>query len=131
MDNKFKYTYAAPSESERREINSIRKNYLPKERQEESKIDRLRKLDNRVKNAAFCISLTIGIIGTLLFGLGLTFALEWGATVAGIIISVIALVPVFLAYPVYKWVLNKSKNKYAKEILRLSDEILNDYDKES
>ena len=41
-NDKFEYTYAAPTERERREIESIRKAYLPDEAGE--KLRRLRKL---------------------------------------------------------------------------------------
>ena len=38
MNNKFNYTYSAPTEEERREIESIRNKYAPQE-QTESKLE--------------------------------------------------------------------------------------------
>mgnify|MGYP001624302669 CR=1 FL=1 len=43
-DNKFRYSYSAPTESERREIDSIRRAYLPQSEQM-SGLERLRLLD--------------------------------------------------------------------------------------
>ena len=71
MNNQFNFKYTAPSQEERKEIDSIRRQYLPEE-QAESKIERLRRLDSLVKNTAIIWSLVLGVMGTLIFGLGLT-----------------------------------------------------------
>ena len=52
--------------------------------------------------------------------------LEWSILLWGIVLMVIGSVPMALAYPVYKSVLNKGKAKYGDEILRLSEELLNE-----
>ncbi len=124
-ENKFNYTYSAPTEQERREIDSIKRYYQPKS-EKEIKIQRLRSLDNRVKSIPQIISLIIGIFGTLIFGLGLTMVLLWNLTVVGIIVMIIGLPILLLAYPVYKYVHEEYKTKYGDEILRLSNELLND-----
>ena len=46
--------------------------------------------------------------------------------IVGVAISVVGLVPVALAYPIYRILAKKGKEKYKDEILRLSDEILNE-----
>ena len=51
MSNQFNYRYTAPTEEERKEIDSIRRQYAPQE-QTETKIERLRRLDALVKNTA-------------------------------------------------------------------------------
>lgn len=127
MDNQFNYRYVAPSEEERREIESIRDQYFPKEKVE-SKLERLRKLDFLVKNTAMIIALCIGVIGALLFGLGLAMILEWNYLIAGIILGVVGAVPIGLAYPVYRKVLKHNKEKYGEEILSLSNELLGEED---
>lgn len=70
------------------------------------------------------VSLCVGILGTLLFGTGLTCILQFGYLILGIIIAVIATPIVALAYPIYKRILARGKEKYGEEIIRLSNELL-------
>ena len=128
MSNQFNFKYKALSQEERKEIDSIRRQYTPKE-QTESKMDRLRRLDSLVKNTAVIWSLCLGIIGTLIFGIGLTLILEWNIWLWGIVLMAVGSVPMMIAYPVYKAVFKKYKNRYGEEILKLSEELLNENDK--
>ena len=128
MNNQFNFKYTAPTEEERKEIDSIRRQYAPQEHVE-SKIERLRRLDAIVKNTAIIWALVFGVVGALIFGLGLTMILEWSIWLWGIVLMVIGSVPMAIAYPVYKLALNKGKAKYGDEILRLSEELLNESDK--
>ncbi len=123
--DKFKFTYSAPTDEERREIESIKRRYETKGF-EESKLDRLRSLDRRVKKIPLIVALTLGIVGTLIFGLGLTMILEWDLIVWGVLISVVGLVPITLAYPLHSITFRKNKERFSDEILRLSQELLND-----
>jgi hypothetical protein len=125
MSNQFNFRYAAPTEEERREIDSIRRQYVPQE-QKETKLERLRRLDALVKNAAAIWSLVSGVVGCLIFGLGLTMVLEWKILVWGILLMAVGSVPMAAAYPIYRKVLQKYKNRYGEEILRLSEELLNE-----
>ena len=128
MNDQFNYKYTAPTEEERKEIDSIRRQYARQEHVE-SKIERLRRLDSIVKNTATVWALVLGVIGTLIFGLGLTMILEWSIWLWGIVLMVIGSVPMAIAYPVYNVVLKKYKSRYGEEILRLSEELLNESDK--
>ena len=124
MSNQFNFKYTALSQEERKEIDSIRRQYCPSE-QKESKLERLRRLDALVKNSAVIWSLVLGILGLLTFGLGLTMILEWNIWLWGIVLMLIGSVPIALAYPVYLKILNKNKKRYGQEILTLSEELLN------
>ena len=128
MSNQFTFKYTAPTEEERKEIDSIRRQYAPQE-QTETKMERLRRLDSLVKNTAVIWSLCLGVIGTLIFGTGLTLILEWSIWLWGIVVMVVGSISMAIAYPVYRLVLNKYKNQYGEEILRLSEELLNQKDK--
>ena len=130
MENKFNYTYKAPNESERMEIESIRRQYS-KATKEESKLDKLRRLDKTVKNAGTVLPLVIGIIGTLIFGLGLTMLLEWNLILWGIVIMLIGSVPTALAYPLSLKLTKLYKEKYGDEILSLSEELLAEKEKQN
>lgn len=127
--DKFEYNYSAPTEAERKEIDSIRRQYETRVDSEQSKLERIRELDKRVKNGAMITSLTVGIIGTLIFGTGLSMVLEFGQAFLGVIISVVGVIPMIIAYPLYKGVLKKNKKKFGEEILRLSKELLKENEK--
>lgn len=122
-DNKFKYSYSAPTELERREIESIKKNYEGGD-SESSKLSRLRKLDAFVNNSAMAAGISVGVIGLLIFGLGMSLVLEWQIYLWGILLAALGAVPIAAAYPLYKFVLNRNKKKYGSEILSLSKELL-------
>ena len=125
MSNQFNFKYTAPSQEERKEIDSIRRQYVPQEKTE-TKIERLRRLDGLVKNTAIIWSLVLGVLGCLIFGLGLTMILEWNILLWGIILMVVGSVPMAVAFPIYNKLLKKGKEKYGDEILRLSEELLNE-----
>ena len=122
-NNKFSFTYTAPTEAERREIESIRRQYKP-ESFEENKVERLRQLHSRVTGWATALSLATGVIGILIFGFGLACVLEFGKTVLGIIVSCFGIPLVAAAHPMYKAMIKRGKAKYGDEIIRLSDELL-------
>ena len=123
-ENQFNYTYKAPTEEERREIESIKRQYEPKN-ESENKLARLRKLNNLVNGLATSVSLAVGVIGLLIFGLGLAMVLEWQIIIGGVIICILGIPPIAAAYPIYNIILNKNKAKYGDEILKLSNELLN------
>lgn len=122
-NNKFSFTYSAPTEAERREIESIRRQYRPDEKAE-NKVERLRALHSKVAGRATAASLAVGVIGLLIFGLGMALALEFNQLVVGIAVSVIGAAPMAVAFPLYNAVINRGKQQYGDEIIRLSDELL-------
>ena len=122
-DKEFKYTYSAPTEAERREIERIQRQYKSKT-EKEIKLQRIRRLDAFVQNFSVILALVLGIMGTMIFGLGMSMILVWNITAVGIIVCIVGSVPAIAAYPVYLITLKKNKEKYGEEILRLSEEIL-------
>lgn len=119
MDNneKFEYTYSAKQQAE---LETIRKKYLP---EEETKMDKLRRLDKSVTRQGTIISTIIGIAGTLIMGFGMCMCLEWQQFVWGIILGILGIAILAAAYPVFNKVTQKRKEKIAPEILRLTEEI--------
>ena len=122
MENKnvFSYRYSAKHSTE---AQRIRSKYLPKE---ESKLERLRGLDRRVRSAGVIEGLVFGVIGALIFGIGLCFGLDVfpGEDVLTLVFMAIGAAIMIPAYPVYKRVARRTKEKLAPEIIRLSDEII-------
>lgn len=124
-NNAFEYTYSA---QQRKEVEAIRKKYLPKE---EDKMQQLRKLHGIPTQKAQARSLIIGILGALIMGTGMSLCLtEIGAVlgslamVAGILVGIVGMVLVALAYPTYSRVLQKERQRIAPEILKLTEELM-------
>lgn len=121
----FNYTYSAQQQEE---IKNIRKKYAAPE---EDKMEQLRRLDRRATRKAQAWAITIGVIGALILGTGMSLAmtelsgfLGGTAMFIGIPVGVAGIVLVALAFPVYNWVLKKERNRIAPEILRLTDELM-------
>ncbi|MEF2782626.1 MAG: hypothetical protein U0N20_05995 [Clostridium sp.] len=114
----FVYCYSAKQQEE---IKTIRDKYLPKEN---DKLTQMKKLDQSVTRKAAIISIIIGFIFTLIFGVGLCCVLEWDNFIVGIPVGVIGLIGMALAYPVYQKLIRKLRSKVADEIIKLSDELL-------
>ena len=127
-ESSFKYTYSA---KEQDEIKRIRQKY---QSQEEDSMTRLRKLDASVTSKATVIALVLGIVGALIFGMGMSLIMTdlavllgmKGMTniIVGIITGVLGVILAALAYPVYSKVLKREREKIAPEILRLTDELM-------
>jgi len=126
----FEYTYTAPTEEERKKTQAIRERYQQTQPSAASdKLARLEELDKKAKLAPMIVAWTLGVLGTLIFGGGMAIVLEmeefimW-EFICGCVLSTVGLIPVALAYPLYRVISKKQKAKYREEILRLSDEIL-------
>lgn len=115
----FEYTYSA---KEQEEIEKIRKKYLPRE---EDKMELLRKLDKDVTKPGTIWSLVIGIMGCLLFGVGMCCTLVWVDSLfgVGIVVGVIGMVIMGVAYPIYIRITKKQQEKMAPQILALAEEL--------
>ncbi len=123
-DKKFSYVYTAPTEEERKEIESIQKRYAPQEKREETPLQRLRSIDKKGRRLANCIGLSFGIVGCLIFGLGLTMVLEWGLWLYGVSVATAGGALMAIAYPSYKRSIKGWKRKHGEEILKLSKSLL-------
>ena len=119
-NNTFSYNYSAVRN---KEVESIRNKYMPRE---ESKLERLKKLDLRVQMAGTIESLCFGIVGALVFGIGMCFFLDVFAGAAWLtaLLMVLGAVIMIPAYPIYRRIARKTKAELTPEILRLSEEII-------
>ncbi|MBQ3234779.1 MAG: dihydropteridine reductase [Clostridia bacterium] len=105
-------------------IKNIKSRYLPKETVD---FDKLKQLDKSVKRPAQIFGYVHGSIASLILGVGMCMAMEVisGGMVLGIGVGLIGILLVSTTYAMHKAILNKRKNKYSEEILKLSDSILN------
>lgn len=119
-DQSFQYTYSAKQQEE---IKNIRQKYMPKE---EDKMEQIRRLDESVTRPGTIASIVLGVIGTLLFGLGMSCTTVWAEKlfIPGIVIGIFGIIGMAAAYPVYVSVTKKQRQKLAPEILRLSEELM-------
>ena len=127
----FSFTYSA---AQRSEIENIRKKYV---RPQESKMDQLRKLDRSAEKKAQSLAITLGVIGTLIMGSGMSLVMSElsalageFAMVTGIAVGIVGMILVALAYPVYNAVLKRERQRIAPEILRLTDELMSSFGSE-
>jgi len=129
MENKsFSYSYLAVRN---REVENIRKKYMPCE---ESKLERLKKLDARVRGAGMIEGLCVGVIGALILGFGMSLFMtdlekilgsyREMSMVIGIVVGIIGGVIASLAYPMYNAIVKAKRKKIAPEIIRLTDELM-------
>lgn len=118
----FSYTYSA---REQEEIRRIRDKYAaPEER--ETKMERLRRLDQSVTKKATMWSLIQGVISSLVMGTGMSMCMVFMGIwfIPGIVIGCVGLVGVCMAYPMYLRIMQKERARIAPEILALSEELM-------
>lgn len=117
----FEYTYSA---KQQKEVEQIRKKYLPKE---EDKMEILRKMDKETEKPGMVASLVMGIMGSLLLGVGMCCTMIWNTSlsifVVGIIVGIIGMLIMAVAYPVYTKVTKKQREKIADRVLTLTEEL--------
>lgn len=126
--NGFRLTYSAREEEE---VRRIREKYAPKE---ESKLERLRRLDRSVTRRAEIFSLVFGVLGALILGTGLSLVLsdlsltlgigETAGFILGILLGLFGGALASFAYPLYKSITLRERERLAPEILRLTEELL-------
>lgn len=116
----YTYEYSA---KKNQEVKSIRDKYQPRE---ETKLERLRRLDKKVQGAGVIESLAVGIVGSLVFGIGMCFGLDvfGGADWLTLLFGGLGAVIMLPAYAIYKRIKGAATEKYAPEIIKLSDEII-------
>lgn len=121
----FEFTYSAAQQAE---VEKIRKKYT---QSEQSKLDQLRALDRSATQKAQARSLTLGIIGALVMGSGMSLImtdigqmLGGFALPVGIVAGLVGMVLVALAYPIYDRTLKKERKRIAPQILQLTDDLL-------
>lgn len=119
--NTFEYTYSAKQQEE---INQIRNKYLPRQ---ESKMEQLIKLDKKAEQPGAIVSITVGIIGTLILGFGMCCTTVWNdkmsTFVIGILVGILGMIIAGMAYPLYQKITKAEREKIADQVLALTSEL--------
>ena len=100
----------------------IASEYAPKKT---NKLIALKKLDRKAKQTAEIFAYTYGIINTLIFGTGLSFALGaiGNSIIIGLALGFFGAFGMSINYLFYKILIQKGKNKYGNDIIMLANEI--------
>lgn len=80
-----------------------------------SLINEVAKIETKKKNKALCTALTIGIVGILTFGGGMSSVMTqegWKFMALGIVLGVIGIILMLINEPIYRSILVKSISKY-------------------
>lgn len=118
------------NKNEKELIKQIR-NYYAENTKEKSNLEKLKDLDKKVKIPALVFTYIFGVIGSLILGTGMCFAMKiiGNSMILGILIGIIGIVMISINYLLFKSILNKRKEKYADEIISKSNELLNETEK--
>ncbi len=112
-------------------VQKIRSQYMEKGANE---LDELKTLDKKVKHPANVFAYTFGSIAALVMGSGMSLVMtDVGELVgitesmaSGIVIGVIGMIMAIANYPIYKRILASRKEKFAAQIMEISDKIMED-----
>lgn len=112
------------NENEIKTIERIRAQYSAKE---ETKLDRLKRLDRRTKRPAQIFAYIFGSIGSLVLGAGMCLAMPdviEGYMPLGIAVGLLGVAMMSVNYFIYKASLKARRKRASAEIFRLSNDIL-------
>lgn len=120
QNNNFSYTYSA---KEQAEIKKIREKYAAPT---EDKMEQLRRLDKSVTKKGTRWSVTVGIVGIIVMGSGMSVCMAGSSEYFawGVIVGFIGMATAAVAYPLYAHITKKQREKIAPEVIRLTDELI-------
>lgn len=109
------------NEREQRKAEGIFRQYVSRE---ENKMEQLQKLDNKVKLPGKIVGSILGVIGALVMGAGMSLIMVWENMTFGLFLSIPGLVVLLLAFLAYHLITGSRKKKYAVQIIRLSNDVM-------
>ena len=115
-------------------VQQIRAQYTEKKH---TQLDALKELDKKVKRPANVFAYVFGSISAIIMGSGMSLVMTdigqmlgmENTMVLGIVIGVVGMLLAIINYPVYKKMLASRKDKYAAQIVELSEKIMADAEK--
>ncbi len=105
--------------------NKIKTCYQPKA---PSKFDELKKLDGKVKTPPTVLAYVLGVLFTLVLGVGMCICLGVIASnlfAVGVVVGIVGIAMMIANYFIYRKFFSDRKKKYADEIIKLANEIEN------
>lgn len=115
----FSYVYSAKRQEE---IKNIQQKYASSQ---EDKLPQLRKLDASATHGGMIISVSLGVVSTLLFGIGMCCTMLWTDYFAlGIAVGIIGIAGIAAAFPLYSAIVKRKRSQLAPLILQLCCELM-------
>ena len=110
-------------------VQKIRSQYTEKQHTE---LDALKELDAKVKRPANVFAYVYGSVSAIIMGAGMSLVMtDIGAMIGltstmvpGIVIGIIGLGMALTTYPIHKSILASRKKKFAPQILKLSEKLM-------
>ena len=85
-------------------------------------------MDQQTEKKGQAVSIALGVIGSLLLGVGMCCTMVWNVGIVtmiiGIIIGIFGMGIMGLAYPTYKKLTARERAKIAEQMIALSNELL-------
>ena len=118
----YRYTYRALTPDQRREAESILREYEQPTENVESDFQRLQRLQNRIERILAVFGLSFGVVGCLIFGGGLSMVLlnieQLVLQVCGGVLCVLGVVVMAATYPLHRRLEKRLKEKHKEEIVQ-------------
>lgn len=91
--------------------------------------EQLRELDKSVTKPNAVILMIIGVISSLILGIGMCCTMMWNDTIfiSQILIGIVGIFGTIIAYPLYTSITKRWREKLAPEIIRLSGKLIKWY----
>ncbi len=94
-----------------------------------SEIEQLKRLDRKAKRPATVFAYVFGVAAALLMGVGMCISMGVIGTEnlfpLGVVVGVVGIIAAIANYFIYRKILARSKKRYAEEIVRRADTLLN------
>ena len=111
------------NEQDQKRAENIRRQYVS---HEENKMEQLQKMDSKVKLPGRVAGTILGVTGALVMGAGMSLVMVSNKIKKGLVVSIPGMVVALSAYPVYSLITDRRKEKYAPEIMSMSEELINE-----
>lgn len=111
------------NEQDQKRAENIRRQYVS---HEENKMEQLQKMDGKVKLPGRVAGTILGVTGALVMGAGMSLVMVSNKIKKGLVVSIPGMVMALSAYPVYSLITDRRKEKYAPEIMGMSEELINE-----
>ena len=110
-------------------VQKIRTQYTEKEN---TQLDELKALDAKVKRPANVFAYVFGGLSAIIMGAGMSLVMtDIGSVIGmenvmvpGIVVGVVGMIMAIINYPIYKNMLASRREKYAEEVIALSDKLI-------
>lgn len=111
------------SKEEMKEIKDLRNKYVSEKDKQKTNLEKMKELDAKTTKPGKVVALTLGIISSLILGIGMSCVMVFNVSILGILVGIIGLVGMIAVFPIYKHLVEVEKQKVRDEILKLADEV--------